>query len=73
VAAQIVTGVGFIGAGVIIGDREGRVRGLTTAASVWVAAGLGMAAGTGMFVIAAAGAILAAVILWLLPRRGGSN
>lgn len=49
VAAQVATGVGFIGAGTII--RYGSsVRGLTTATAIWLAASLGMAAGTGMYV-----------------------
>jgi putative Mg2+ transporter-C (MgtC) family protein len=51
IAAQIVTGVGFLGAGSIL--RQGEyVRGLTTAASIWVVASLGMAVGFGYFVIA---------------------
>ena len=50
IAAQVVTGVGFLGAGSIL--RQGEyVRGLTTAASIWVAASLGMAAGFGYFAI----------------------
>jgi len=51
IAAQIVTGVGFIGAGAIL--RQGNdIRGLTTAASIWVAAALGMAVGFGLYAIA---------------------
>ncbi len=50
-AAQVVSGIGFLGAGVII-FRKNAVRGLTTAASVWAAAGLGLAAGGGMLVVA---------------------
>lgn len=51
IAAQIVTGIGFLGAGAII--KEGfTIRGLTTAASLWVAAAIGMAAGAGAFLIA---------------------
>ncbi len=48
IAAQIVTGIGFLGAGVIWKDR-GSVRGLTTAANLWVTAGLGMAIGLGLY------------------------
>ena len=48
VAAQIVTGIGFVGAGAIWKDR-GDIRGLTTAANLWVTAGLGMAVGLGMY------------------------
>jgi putative Mg2+ transporter-C (MgtC) family protein len=51
VAAQIVTGIGFLGAGAIIKDGSA-VRGLTTAACLWVAAGIGMAAGTGLYLLA---------------------
>ncbi|BDI31739.1 hypothetical protein CCAX7_37900 [Capsulimonas corticalis] len=47
IAAQIVTGIGFLGAGCIMRDNSGLVRGLTTAASVWVVAGLGIAIGYG--------------------------
>jgi len=51
IAAQIVTGVGFIGAGAIL--RQGNdIRGLTTAASIWVAAALGMAVGFGFYAVA---------------------
>jgi putative Mg2+ transporter-C (MgtC) family protein len=51
IAAQIVTGVGFLGAGAIL--RQGvDIRGLTTAASIWVAASLGMAVGFGFYAIA---------------------
>jgi putative Mg2+ transporter-C (MgtC) family protein len=46
----IMAGVGFIGGGVILHDRRGGVHGLTTAASIWVVAAAGMAAGTGLFV-----------------------
>jgi len=51
VAAQIVTGIGFLGAGAIIKDGSA-VRGLTTAACLWVAAGIGMAAGMGLYLLA---------------------
>lgn len=50
IAAQIVSGIGFLGAGAIIMQR-GSVRGLTTAAGVWVAAGIGMAIGGGLYVV----------------------
>jgi putative Mg2+ transporter-C (MgtC) family protein len=51
IAAQIVTGIGFLGAGVIL--KEGiNIRGLTTAACLWIAAGIGMAAGGGYYTIA---------------------
>ena len=62
VAAQIVTGVGFLGAGSIL--RQGEyVRGLTTAASIWVVASLGMAVGYGYFVIAGFTAVVVVITL----------
>jgi putative Mg2+ transporter-C (MgtC) family protein len=65
IAAQIVTGIGFIGAGAII--REGvSIRGLTTAGSLWVVAAVGMAAGAGYYWPAVAGAVLTVVALWPL-------
>jgi len=51
IAAQIVTGVGFLGAGLIL-TRRGVVRGLTTAAAVWLTAAVGMAAGAGLWLLA---------------------
>jgi len=51
VAAQVVSGVGFLGAGLIFVRRDS-VRGLTTAASIWLVAAVGMAAGAGMFIVA---------------------
>ena len=51
VAAQIVSGIGFLGAGLII-TRGGAIRGLTTAASVWESASIGMAAGAGLVLMA---------------------
>jgi putative Mg2+ transporter-C (MgtC) family protein len=66
IAAQIVTGIGFLGAGVII--RQGlSVRGVTTAAGLWVVAGIGMASGAGYF--AAAVIATAIVLLGLGPVR----
>jgi putative Mg2+ transporter-C (MgtC) family protein len=60
IAAQIVTGIGFLGAGVMI--KEGvNVRGLTTAACLWVAAAVGMAAGSGNFVIAILATVMALI------------
>jgi putative Mg2+ transporter-C (MgtC) family protein len=71
IAAGVVVGVGFIGAGVILrGQREEEVAGLTTAATIWVTAGVGLAAGAGMYLVAV---IAAAVILGilLLPKIRG--
>ena len=62
----LVTGVGFIGAGVILHhDAERRVAGLTTAASIWVAAALGTACGTGSWAIAVLGLVLTLAVLVL--------
>ncbi len=70
IAAGIVTGIGFLGAGAIIRREGGLVGGLTTAASIWVVAALGMAAGMGLYVIAAAvGAIVLLVLL--IPSKVG--
>lgn len=65
IAAQIVTGVGFLGAGAIF--RSGlAVRGLTTAAGLWLAAAVGMAAGGGEFVMALAATVIAVTVLYLV-------
>jgi putative Mg2+ transporter-C (MgtC) family protein len=61
IAAQIVSGVGFLGAGAIIRDRGG-VHGLTTAASIWLVAGVGMACGAGMYWLA----VVVTLISWLI-------
>ena len=53
VAAQIVSGIGFIGAGAIMVHRQA-VHGLTTAAGIWVAAGIGMAVASGLYVVSVA-------------------
>jgi len=68
VAAGIVTGIGFLGAGAIIRRSEGGVKGLTTAATIWITAGIGMAAGSGMYIIASVTTLLVLAVL-LLPRR----
>jgi putative Mg2+ transporter-C (MgtC) family protein len=67
IAAQIVTGVGFLGGGAILHYR-GSVRGLTTAASLWAVAAIGMAAGAGLYVIAIGGMVLVVATLELLDR-----
>ena len=67
VAAQIVTGIGFLGAGAIL--KQGvTIHGLTTAASLWVAAAVGMAAGAGAWVTALTITVIAIVSLWPLRR-----
>ena len=57
VAAQVVSGIGFIGAGTIIFQKQ-IVRGLTTAASLWSVSGIGMAAGAGLYAVAVAATLL---------------
>jgi putative Mg2+ transporter-C (MgtC) family protein len=65
IAAQIVTGIGFLGAGAII--RQGlSVRGLTTAATLWVVAAIGLAAGAGYYSAAVVATVLVLVSLWPL-------
>lgn len=65
IAAQVVSGIGFIGAGCIIFQKHA-VRGLTTAAGLWVAAAIGMAAGAGMYAVACAATIMVLVCLELM-------
>jgi len=69
VAAQIVTGVGFLGAGTIL--RSGvTVSGLTTAATIWATAAIGMAVGSGMYIASATGTALILIILYVFaPSR----
>ncbi len=67
VAAQIVTGIGFLGAGAIIQGRSGRsIHGMTTAAGIWAVAAIGMACGTGSYLVAAVAALLTWFVLAVL-------
>ena len=71
IAAQIVTGVGFIGAGIIIFEQA-KLRGVTTAAGLWLSAAIGMAVGFHMYAVAIFATLLALlilVILWMLEER----
>ncbi len=66
VAAQVVAGIGFIGAGLIF--REGyTVRGITTAATIWAVAAMGMAIGVQLYIVAIAGAVILFVVLEARP------
>jgi putative Mg2+ transporter-C (MgtC) family protein len=65
IAAQIITGIGFLGAGAVL-HSHGFVLGLTTAATIWVVAGVGMALGAGMYWTAVEVTVLAIVTLYLL-------
>jgi len=67
IAANIVSGIGFLGAGVILEDR-GRVTGLTTAATTWLVAALGMAAGAGEYLLSGVAAALAFIVLLPLTK-----
>lgn len=66
VAAQIVSGVSFLGAGLILTKSRG-VIGLTTAATIWETAGIGMAAGAGLWVLAVAATVIHFVVVYALP------
>ena len=76
IAAQVVSGIGFIGAGTIIFQRH-VVRGLTTAAGLWVTAAIGMTCGAGMYVLAAASTVLVLLCLealnFIIQRFGTRN
>lgn len=67
IAAQVVSGIGFLGAGAII-QMKGSVRGLTTAAGIWMVANIGMAVGCGLYMIACVATLLMLFILVLLER-----
>jgi len=64
----IIAGVGFLGAGTILkGDGENQVKGLTTAAGIWLTAAIGVAAGLGQEATAVLTTVLALVVLWAIP------
>ncbi len=70
-SAQIITGIGFLGAGLIF-FNGGKMNGVTTAAGIWVAAGIGMAVGYGLYFVAVTVTILALfvfTILWYIEKR----
>lgn len=67
IAAQVISGIGFIGAGAILFTKpEGTIRGLTTAAGLWTVSAIGLATGAGMYFAGVAATILALIILWVL-------
>jgi putative Mg2+ transporter-C (MgtC) family protein len=70
IAAQVVTGIGFLGAGAIL-RAGGTVVGLTTAASIWVAAALGLLAGAGAYLLALASALVTLLVLRFPAQRLG--
>ena len=67
IAAHMVTGVGFLCAGVVM-EQGAHVIGLTTAATIWLSAALGMGIGGGQFGLSIAAALVALLILWAFPR-----
>jgi putative Mg2+ transporter-C (MgtC) family protein len=63
IAAGVVTGIGFIGAGAILHRDSGGVQGITTATSIWLAAGIGISTGTGLYYVALAATAIALMVL----------
>ncbi|AEJ23624.1 MgtC/SapB family protein [Weissella koreensis] len=70
IAAQVVSGIGFLGAGLIIvkGDKFLSVSGLTTAAGVWVTSGIGMAVGADMYILAISGTVIIIILQLILYK-----
>jgi putative Mg2+ transporter-C (MgtC) family protein len=68
IAAQAVTGIGFLGAGAIIRSQQGSIRGLTTAAGIWAACAIGLACGLGLYKQAVMTTLLVLVILIIFSR-----
>jgi putative Mg2+ transporter-C (MgtC) family protein len=69
VIQAVAVGIGFLGTGVIFVAKEGdRVLGLTTAASIWATAGVGIAAGTGHYVLAVGSTVLLMLVLRVMSR-----
>lgn len=66
IAAQAVSGIGFIGAGTILFQKQGTVKGLTTAAGLWTVAGIGLATGGGLYITAIMTTGIVLIILWIL-------
>lgn len=66
--AQVVSGIGFLGAGTIVVTRRSQIKGLTTAAGLWTAAAVGLALGIGLYEVAIVGAVASFVVITLLQR-----
>ena len=66
ISAQIVTGIGFLGAGAIL-RSEHHIQGMTTAATIWVNSAVGMAAGAGEFLMATVTTVITLIVLAVLP------
>lgn len=67
IAAQVLSGIGFLGAGAII-QMKGSVRGLTTAAGIWIIATIGMSVGCGLYLMSVAATVLVLFVLTMLER-----
>ena len=67
IAANIVTGIGFLGAGAIVREH-GRIAGLTTAATIWLSAALGMGVGAGELIFVSIATLVIVIVLWVFPR-----
>jgi len=65
IAAGVVAGVGFLGAGAIIRRDEGLVAGLTTAATIWAVAAIGLAVGAGLYLVSAVTTVIILIVLYL--------
>jgi len=70
--AQVVSGIGFLGAGTIIVTRRNQIKGLTTAAGLWTAAGVGLALGVGFYEAAIVGGVAVFVVMTLLQKMDDS-
>ena len=70
--AQVISGIGFLGAGTIIVTRRNQIRGLTTAAGLWTAAGVGLALGVGFYEAAIIGGLAVFVVMTLLQKMDDS-
>ena len=66
--AQVISGIGFLGAGTIIVTRRNQIKGLTTAAGLWTAAGVGLAIGVGFYEAAILGALAVSLVMTIMQR-----
>lgn len=66
IAAQVVSGIGFIGAGAILFSKQETIRGITTASGIWTVAAIGLATGSGLYFAACITTLIALIILWAL-------
>ncbi len=66
IAAQVISGIGFLGAGIIMFLKPGFIRGLTTASGLWTVAAIGLAVGSGLYIAAVAATAIAFIILLIL-------